>query len=345
MPEVELEEAHYKGLEVEVPALEATEELLQGEMERFAQQFATWEQVVGAGIDWDDYVEADVSVPNFDWQETIGFYPRAEKIGPFAVEGIKAALVGAKAGDRIEVEAEVVEDQIGGREQLAPLTGQKTTLSLALGQVTRRKVPELDDELAKKIGLSSAAEIEPIVRERLENALAQRKDELAHQMAVRRLVEGVECEMPPSLVERAAEQEQTRQLVRLLRVGVPRQEAERAAMEGAGRTREGVQRRLKASYLLRKVAEKERILITESEVDSQIRGFASRQGWREERARSYMEERGMLRSLRDDMRESKTADFLVENAVMKDIPPDEFAERYGEGRGPEGPEEASGEDH
>ncbi|MHC4591901.1 MAG: trigger factor, partial [Planctomycetota bacterium] len=189
MPEVELEEKHYKGLEVDAPALEVTDELLQREMERFAQQFATWEEVTGAGIDWDDYVEAEVSAPDVDWSETIGFYPRAERIGPFSAEGIKAALVGAKVGDDVEVEAELPEDQVGGREQLASLAGQNTMLKLALSHVTRRKVPELDDELAEKIGLSSAEEIEPIVRERLANALEQRKGEIVRQVAVEAALE------------------------------------------------------------------------------------------------------------------------------------------------------------
>lgn len=344
MPEVELDEKHYKGLAVEAPALEVTDELLQREMERFARQFATWEEVTGAGIDWDDYVEAEVSIPDLEWSETIGFYPRAERIGPFSAEGIRAALVGAKVGDEVEVQAELPEDQVGGREQLAPLAGQNTTLKLALSHVTRRKVPELDDELAKKIGLSSAEEIEPIVRERLANALEQRKGEVIRQVAVEAALAAVECKMPPSLVERAAEEEQVRNLVRLLRMGMPRQEAERAAADSAGRAREHVERRLKAAYVLRKIAEKERIIVTESEVDSQIRAFAARQGWREERARSYMEERGMVRALRDDMRESKATDFLVENAEVTEIPPEEFAKRHGAEGPADAPADASGEE-
>lgn len=330
LPEIELEEAHYKGLEVEVPALAVTEELLQNELERFAQQFATWEEVAGAGIDWDDYVEAQVSVPEqADWSETIGFYPRAERVGPFSVEGIKAALIGAKAGEEVELEAQVLADQASGRPNLEPLAGQKVKLHLRLERVMRRKVPELNGELAKKIGLSSAEEIEPLVRERLDNALSQRRDEIARQMLVRRVLENVTCEMPPSLIERAAEEEQVRVLVRLLRQGVARQEAERRADQSAGQTREAVVRRLKAAYLLRLVAERERVLVTESEVDGQIRSFAAGQGWREERARTYMEEKGMVRALRDDMRETKTLDLLMENAELKDLPPDEFAARYG----------------
>jgi hypothetical protein len=69
-------------------------------------------------------------------------------------------------------------------------------------------------------------------------------------------------------------------------------------------------------------------------VDDQVRSFASRQGWREERARSYMEQRGMIRALRDDMRQGKTEDFLVEHGHIKEIPPEEFSRRYGRQEGP-----------
>jgi len=167
------------------------------------------------------------------------------------------------------------------------------------------------------------------VQERLEGALAQRKNEIAQQMVIDRLLETLTFELPESLVERAAEEEQLRTLVRLLRAGLPRHEAEERAASGADRTREAVERRLKASFLLRQIAEKERILVTESEVDGQIRAFAARQGWREERAKSYMDERGILRSLREDMRESKVTEFLLEKAEVEEISPEEFGKRHG----------------
>jgi trigger factor len=329
LPQIELDEAQYKALHVEVPALEPTDEMLAAEMERFAQQFSTWEEATGA-VDWDDYVEADVAVPDADWQETIGFYPRAERIGPFAVEGMKGALAEAKLDDKVELDATLTDDPSANRPELAGLAGQALKLRVELKRVMRRRVPELDDDLAKKIGLSSAAEIEPLVRERLEASLKERKEQVTREAVTDEIIRAIECPMPTSLTDRAAERENLRLLVRLLRMGVPRQEAERQAGSDRERRRDAVERRLKASYLLRKVAEKERIVVTETEVDSQVRGFASRQGWREERARGYLEERGMVRELRDDMRESKTLDFLIENARIKEVPTDEFARRHGQ---------------
>ena len=115
------------------------------------------------------------------------------------------------------------------------LAGQEVKVRLEINRVMRQSVPELDDELAGKIGMESVQEVESVVRERLGAALEQRQREITRQMAVRRLLEGVPLDLPPSLVERAAAQEQARALVRMLRQGVPRQEAERRAERGAGR--------------------------------------------------------------------------------------------------------------
>ena len=204
MPQVEVEESRYKGLKVDAPALAVTDELMEAEKGRFAQQFATWEEVSGEGIDWDDYVEARVSVPDADWSSMIGFFPRSEKIGPLEVEGLKGLLAGAKLGDELEAEARVDEEGAGSEAALAPLAGQTVKVQIAIERATRRKVPDVDDELAKKLGMSGVDEIEQMVQERLEGALAQRKNEIAQQMVIDRLLETLTFELPESLVERAA---------------------------------------------------------------------------------------------------------------------------------------------
>ncbi len=339
LPQVELGEGDYKGLQIEVPAVQVDDEMFQQELERFAGQFATWEEVEEAGIDWDDYVEAEVSVPEADWSETIGFYPRAERIGPFAVEGVKGAVIGAEVGTEAELEGELLEDQAGSRPELEHLLGEKTGLRVAVREVMRRRVPEVDDGLAQKIGLSGVDDIHDMVRDRLEGALEQRHEEIKQQMIRRALLEKVDLPLPESLVESARQDAERRMLVRLLRSGVPRDEAERRAFGRTEQTRAVVENRLRLELVLREIADKERILVTESEVNSQIRDFASRQGWREDRARDYLEEQGIVRTLRNDIREGKTVEFLAENAEIEEIPAEEFAQKYGDER--PGPEQAA----
>jgi len=344
MPELELHDGDYKGLKVDVPVLEVTDDLLKEELERFVEQFATWEDASG-GADWDDYVEAGVSlIEGPEWKETIGFYPRAERIGPFVAEGIRAALLGAQVGQEVELEAELPEEARGQRKELDPLVGQKVRLKLRLERIMRRKVPALDDEFARKLGMESAGEIESFVRQRLERNLAAERESILRGMLVRALLDRVAFELPPSLVERAATEVRMRSLVRLLSQGVSREEAEERSGSETEDSRDAMVRRLKASYILARIAEKENIYVTESEVDEQVRSFASRQGWRQERARAYMEERGLLRSFREDLRENKTLEFLKQHAEPNELPLDEFRRRYGTERSGSGQDEQGEEE-
>lgn len=339
MPEVEMDEGVYKGLAVTVPAFEMTDEMVQQEMRRFAERFATQEEVEPENVDWDDRVEGELHVPEVDWSGAVAFHPRDERIGPFKTEGIKAALMGARAGDRLELTGECAEEVDEALEELAPLAGRKVDIEFTFQRVLRRHVPEPDDELAREIGFESAAGIESMMRERLEDALADRKKQVTRDIVVGALVDRMECEMPPSLVDRAAREAEVRRLVQLLRAGLPRDQAEQMAAEDTLEGRETIVRRLKADYLLEKVAERERIIIIESEVDAQIRRFASAQGWREERARAYMEQRDMMRPLREDMRRDVTIEMLIESAQIAEIPAQEFERKFQQSEPGEGTEE------
>ena len=133
--------------------------------------------------------------------------------------------------------------------------------------------------------------------------------------------------MPASLVERAAEDEQRKLMVRAMRLGSSRDDAEKLAEERAARSREVAVRRLKGAYLMRKIADKERIYVLDSEVQEQVRALASRQGWTERRTERFLEENDLMGSLREEMREERTLKFLIENAQLVEIPREEFLKR------------------
>ena len=109
----------------------------------------------------------------------------------------------------------------------------------------------------------------------------------------------------------------------------------------AERSREVAVRNLKASFLLREIADKERIYVLDSEVQEQVEVLAARQGWTRGRTERDMEENDLMQSLRWDLREEKTLKPLVENARVEEIDPEEFARRVRTAK--EQPEEAGNE--
>ena len=328
LPSIELGEEHYKGLEVEVPEQEVTDEMLEEEMERFAQQMASWEEVEDGGIDVEDYIVADVHLRGEsepEWSDEIEFVPEEEQIGPFLAAGIKGAILGASAGDSIELEAELPEEEFPEEHDvLEEFVGEPVTLEIDIKEVYRREVPDIDDELAEQFNMENVEELRSFVRERLERNLEDRQEDITRQVLLDALLNKVDMEMPDSLVEQATQDEMRRLMMHALRAGRPREEAEQLARSNAHRSREIAVRNLKTSYLLRQVADAERIYVLDDEVQEQVRALAQRQGWSVERAQRYLEEEDMMSSLRWDLREAKTIEFLEENADITYVPADEF---------------------
>jgi trigger factor len=324
LPQIELEEDQYKGLEIEVPEQEVTDDMLEEEMERFAQQMVSWEEVEEGGIDTEDYIVADVHIRGEEepeWSDEMEFVPSEEQIGPFRAEGIKGAITGAQPGDTVELEAELPEEEFPeDADTLEEFVGEPVTLEIEIKEAYRREVPELNDELAQNFKMDNIEELRDYVRERLELNASDQQEDMTRQVLLDALLRKVDMELPDSLVQRATQDEMRRLMMRALRAGRPREEAEQYARSNAHRSREVAVRNLKSSYLLREIADRERIYVLDDEVQEQIRALANRQDWSVERARRYLEENEMLSSLRWDMREAKTIEFLEEQANITRVP-------------------------
>jgi trigger factor len=328
LPEIEIEEEQYKGLEVEVPEQELTNEMLDQEMENFAQQMGSWEEVEEGGIDTEDYIVADVHVRGEEepeWSEEMQFVPSEEQIGPFIATGIKGAIMGAQPGDTVELEVELPEEEFPeGNESLEEFVGEPVTIEIEIKEAYRREIPEIDDNLARILDMDSVEELRSMLRDRLERQISDQQEDVTRQILVDALLNKVDMELPDSLVERATQDEMRRLMMRALRAGRPREEAEQIARSNAHRSRDMAVRNLKSSFLLREIADKERIYVLDDEVQEQIRALADRQDWKVERARRYLEKNDMMSSLRWDMREAKTMEYLEDNANITYIPASEF---------------------
>jgi len=314
-----------------------TDDLLRAELERFARQLASWEQVKSRGVDREDFVEAEVSAALATgedplWRQKVAFRPVDGQIGPFSVEGIAAAVLDAQAGDTIRVEAQLPADSEVEDESLKELAGEPVTLTLAIETVYRQRVPEIDDELARKLNMQSADEIRSIVAERLKRHLEAERRDAAHYALIEALLDRVDLDMPKSLVDRATLDRQRKLMIRALRSGMSRQQAEEMTRSSAERSREAAVRGLKGSFLLREIADKERIYVLDSEVQEQVRAFAASQGWTERRAQRYMEEENLMQSLRSDLRDEKTIQFLLDSAKVEEVDPELFAQQMQEAR-------------
>lgn len=114
------------------------------------------------------------------------------------IPGFEDQLVGAKAGDDVEVKVTFPEDY-----QAEDLAGQEAIFKVKVHEVKEKELPELDDEFAKDVDdeVETLDELKAKIREELTAAKASQAEEAVHDEALRKAVENAEVvELPHVMV-------------------------------------------------------------------------------------------------------------------------------------------------
>ncbi|MEE8166903.1 MAG: hypothetical protein V3T64_15155 [Myxococcota bacterium] len=139
-------------------------------------------------------------------------------------------------------------------------------------------------------------------------------------LALLQLVEKSSFELPAELIEREVEDLARRAAYELQMQNKSEEEiAQRIAEIRAQRADEST-RELKAFFILDKIVEKERILVTENEVRQAVASIAVHNRQTPEQMYALLRESGRLASLRNQLRERKAREKLRKKVMVKDAP-------------------------
>ena len=194
-PEVTL--GQYKGLEVEKAVVSVSDEQVNAELERMAQNVASTETVereaqMGdtANIDFEGF---DNGVP-FDGGKGDNFDLKLGS-GQF-VPGFEEQIVGMNVGEEKDIDITFPENYHEG------LAGKPVVFHVKLNKLTATNVPAIDDELAKDVSeFETLEELKADIRAKaLENA-QKNADADFEKACVEAAAANVTVEMPKALVE------------------------------------------------------------------------------------------------------------------------------------------------
>ncbi|MBI3608890.1 MAG: trigger factor [Nitrospirae bacterium] len=275
-------------------------------------------QLEGLG---DDHVVVEGDYVVIDFEGTVDGQPVPETaakgylvhVGAKAlVPEIEAALAGHRKGDRFETAVAFLPDHRNAR-----LAGRLATFQVAVVEVKRQVLPELDDDFAKDLGMESLAVLRATVRQDIERRKReeQRLDE--RQALLKTLLERHQVELPPSLVQREAVLVRDRITRHLHTTGadLPGPEADTLQRQ-ADRVAE---ERVKGDLLLETIAERERLQVDEGEIEREIERLArdTKSSVREVR-KLLAGESGTFGGLRATLLREKTLDWLHAQAQIRE---------------------------
>ena len=185
-------------------------------------------------------------------------------------------------------------------------------------EIRRPVAPPLDEAFAKTMDFDTLDELKKAVA----RTLAQRKEREAaqalEQQAFDLLLAKAPFDLPQGVLKAQARSIMLRQQYRLRQRGVPPEEIEKHVDDLRNVSEEAAARNLKIFFVLDRIAEKEKIFVTEEEVEGRIAAMAGGYNLSPQRMRAQIEQEGSLSDLRSGLRENKVVDFLLKNAKIEE---------------------------
>ena len=308
-PEVTL--GQYKGLEVEKAEATVTDEQVEAELNRMAENVASTETVDGpaqmgntANIDFEGFEDG---VPfeggkgeNHDLKLGSGSF----------VPGFEEQVVGMSAGEEKDINITFPENYH------ADLAGKAVVFHVKVNKVTETVVPAMDDEFAKDVSEFDTldalkADIRAKAMERAQKNV-QNEFETA---CIAKAAENTTVELPNALVERELDTQMER-FAYQLQMGGYSMEQYAKMMGGDVKTmrnafRPAAEKAAKESVTLEKIAEVENIAVTDEEIAAEIESLAKQY----DLTVAKVKEMVPAEELTESLKTRKAVQVIVDSAV------------------------------
>ena len=131
------------------------------------------------------------------------------------------------------------------------------------------------------------------------------------------LLEKADFDVPESLVSQETRVIAQDMVQRMAMSGARRDQIEASTDDLVRRSEQAARDRVRLTYVLEKIAENEKIEVTEADVDERITTMAQRYGMPEERFRGELDKRDSMGQVRRELVADRTLDFVLEQAKIK----------------------------
>lgn len=232
--------------------------------------------------------------------------------GTNTVREFSEHLRGAKAGEERTFTIQYPENFEDKR-----LAGKTLEYKVQIKGIKTKQVPELNDDFAKELGnFKNVDELRTRIREQLESQKRHEIEHTAKDKLVEELVNRNNFPVPESLVEQQVSSRLERGFRALAAQGM-RSEDIRKMDFGRLRAaqRDAAVREVKASLILEKIADKEKIETSDAELEAEVERFAQQSRQPVESVRKKLTDEGALARMRERIRNEKTLDFLYQRSA------------------------------
>jgi trigger factor len=312
LPEIRVD--GYKELRADHPVIEITDAEVDQALNQLREQHATYSAIEGRPLADGDFA-----------QVALDGKPRAGEGQPVHMDDVLVEiggkntmpeftenLRGASAGEEKTFEVKYPEDSSDKR-----LAGQTFDYTVKVLSQKQKTLPELNDEFAKELGdFTGIDDVKTRIRENMEAEKKHTAEHEAKDKLVAELVKRNDFDVPEAMVDRQIDVRLERGLRALAAQGMRPEDMKKMDLNRlrAGQRDQAVQE-VKANLLLDKIADLEKVDVSEDEINHEIEALAAQTKQTSEAVRARLTRDGALDRIRNRIRSEKTLNLLYQQSA------------------------------
>lgn len=311
-PEVELGE--YKGLNVEKATYEVSEEDVNAKLKETQEKNSRVESKVDGAIEKGNIAVIDFKgfVDGEAFQGGEGSDYSLEIGSSTFIDNFEEQLVGAKVGDKVEVNVTFPENY--GKEEL---NGKPAKFEVTIKDIKVKELPELDDEFAKETSeFDTIADLKADIIKKMEESNATRAEKEYEEAIINAVVENAKVEVPEVMVEKEIDSMVKNLEQRLQYQGLTLEQYFQFTGTDAVKMRdymkENAAKKVKTDLVLEAIEKAENIEVSDEELKEKAEEIAKMYSAADEKMIELLIN-NQREALLADVKSSKTIKLLVEN--------------------------------
>ncbi|WP_437228703.1 trigger factor [Planctomicrobium sp. SH661] len=307
----------YKGLKIKRPSREITDADVSAYLDRFLQQYGKLVPV-DAPAKAGDYVTVDIVLTHngATLTEIDDVSLRVRKTLRFQdaeLADFDKFMVGAKAGDvretdvTVSMEADSIE-----------MRGEKVHAKFTVLDVKHLETPELTEDFLERLGAASLEDLNKQIHGMLERQVKYEQRQSCRRQVLEQITDSANWDLPEELVSKQVDNALRREILEMQQAGFTSKEILARENELRQRSLTMTRKNLKEHFVLDRLAEEEKIEVTEADINAEIGMMAMQRGENPRRVKARMAKSGMLDNLFAQIRERKAVDVILDSAEFVD---------------------------
>ena len=298
-PEITLGRA--QGFRVTRPAAAVTDDSVAEQLQELRDQRANWAPVTERPVPG-DMVTVLLATADENGELPEGKEYRLVLGGGQAIPGIEELIMRMSPGETLEQPVRWPEDFPDEAQR-----GKTKPVRVALQDVKRKLLPELDDAFAREVGdFESLDALKTAVRKDLESHAERESDASVRQQLIDQIVQANAFDVPPSWVSQLIDGY-------MKAYQIPDEERDRFTAE----FRSVAERQVRRDLIIDTLAERENLKASEADIDDRVADVARKRNAEPGQVYASLQKAGRLQEIERAITEEKVFKWLMERNTVE----------------------------